>query len=226
MANAATFQPDHAAARLAMKRILTAAWMAVIAGVAVQLLVIVVRASAGEIIKLPASVAEITQSVVWSTLVCVAIAAGTLASEARPRFAGFAGLFAAPIAWAAAKGVQKGVQALLHLQQDQFTPLFWAICLWKGVEYGVLGGGLALLVGQPGTRATSYLAFGGLLGLLGGVVSVVLNIANAILTRAATLPPYRIAGLVAAEVFFAAACCFVIYMAQVMTRGVIGIKGG
>lgn len=226
MANAAALTLDHAASRLAVKRILAVAWMAVIAGVVVQLAVILIRAWAGATITLPASLTDVAQGVSWSALVCVAIAIGTLASKARPHVAGFAGLIAAPLAWAAAKGVQKGVQALAHLPQDQFTPLFWTICLWKGIEYAILGAGITLLIEQPSSKVSSYLTFGGLLGMLGGSVSVALTIANAILTSAAAIPTHRVAGLMAGEVFFASACCFVIYMAQEITRHISVLKGG
>ncbi len=54
-------------------------------------------------------------------------------------------------------------------------------------------------------------------------MSVALNIANAILTETGAVPATRVATLVAGEVFFAAACALVIYMAQVVTRRMIGI---
>jgi hypothetical protein len=223
MANAAAESPHREASHRKAKRFLAVAWMASIAGIAVQVLVIAARGWAGAATTPAAALAEIVQGVAWSSIVCIAIAVGTLASKTRPPVAGAIGFVAAPIAWATAKGVQKGVQALAQLQQDQFTPLFWAICLWKGIEYAVLGVGLALLVSTPSARAGAYLTLGGLLGLLGGCMSVALNIANAILTEGGAVPPPRIVSLVVGEVFFAAACAFVIYMAQGVTRRMIGI---
>lgn len=224
MANAAASSPHSDASHRKAERFLTVAWMAAIAGVVVQALVIAVRALAGAATTPAAALAEIAQGVAWSSIVCVAIAVGTLSSKAHPPVAGVIGLIAAPAAWAAAKGVQKAVQALAQLQQDQFTPLFWVICLWKGIEYAALGIGLALLVGTPNARAGSYITLGGLLGLLGGCMSVALNVANAILTETGAVPIPRIASLVAGEVFFAAACALVIYMAQGVARRMIGIK--
>lgn len=207
------------AARLAMKRILTAAWLAVIAGVLAQMVVIAVRAWFGGAVQAAGFAAEMAQAVSWSVLVCAAIAIGTLASKARASMAGWIGLFAGPLAWAAAKGVQKGVQALAGVPQDQLTPLFWSVCAWKGLEYALLGYGLATLVSASPRRVSSYVTLGVLVGLLSACVVIALNLSNAALTAAA-VPAPKIASLFANEVFFAAACSVVIYTAQVLTRSI------
>ena len=214
---------DTEAARLAMKRILAAAWLAVVAGVAVQLLVIAVRAWFGGAIQAIGFAAEMAQGVSWSIIVCAAIAVGTLASKSRAALAGWIGFFAGPLAWAAAKGVQKGVQALAGVPQDQMTPLFWSVCAWKGLEYALLGFGLAILVTGATRRVSAYVAFGLLVGLLSACIVIALNIGNAQITGA-TLPPPRLASLFTNEVFFAAACSVVIYAAQVLTRSFGALK--
>lgn len=206
-----------------MTRILTAAWLAVIAGVTVQLLVIAVRAWFGGAIQTIGFAAEMAQGVSWSIMVCAAIAVGTLASKSRAALAGWIGLFAGPIAWATAKGVQKGVQALTGVPQDQMTPLFWSICVWKGLEYALLGFGLAILVAGATRRASAYLTFGLLVGLLSACIVIALNLGNAELTGAA-LPAPRTASVLTNEVFFAAACSLVIYTAQVLTRSLGMLK--
>jgi hypothetical protein len=211
------------AARLTMKRILTAAWLAVIAGVAAQLLVIAVRAWFGGAIQAIGFAAELAQGVSWSIMVCAAIAVGTLASKSRAALAGWIGLIAGPLAWAAAKGVQKGVQALAGVPQDQMTPLFWSVCIWKGLEYALLGFGLAILVTGATKRASTYAAFGLLVGLLSACIVIALNLGNAQLTGAA-LPAPKMASLFANELFFAAACSCVIYAAQVLTRSIGALK--
>jgi hypothetical protein len=210
-------------ANLALKRILTAAWLAVIAGVLVQMIVVGVRAWAGGVIEQIGFAAEMAQAVSWSVLVCAAIAVGTLASKSRQYFAGLIGLFAGPLAWAAAKGVQKGVQALAGAPQDQLTPLFWSVCAWKGVEYAVLGFGLAAIVGRPEARLGSYMTLGALLGLLSACIVIALNLANASLAGA-SVPGPKIATLFANELFFATACSVVIYAAQALTRNLAMLK--
>ncbi len=210
---------DAASARLAMQRILTAAWLAVIAGVAVQLLVIAIRTWFGAAIQATGFAAEMAQGVSWSVLVCAAIAVGTLASKSRDVLAGWIGLFAGPLAWATAKGVQKGVQVLAGVPQDQLTPLFWSVCAWKGLEYALLGYGLASLVANAGRRPSQYIAFGFLVGLLSASVVIALNIASTNLTGA-PFPLPKMASLFANELFFATACSFVIYLAQVLTRSI------
>jgi hypothetical protein len=214
-----TLTTETEAARLAMQRILTAAWLAVIAGVAAQMVVVAVRAWFGGAVQAASFAAEMAQGVTWSIMVCAAIAVGTLASKSRASLAGWIGFFAGPLAWAAAKGVQKGVQALAGAPQDQLTPLFWIVCGWKGLEYALLGYGLATLVANATRRIGSYIAFGVLVGLLSACVVIALNLNNAMVT-ATTIPAPRFAGLFANELFFATACCIVIYSAQVLTRSI------
>jgi hypothetical protein len=219
-----TIAPNETeAARLAMKRILTAAWLAVIAGVVAQMIVVAVRAWFGGAVQAAGFAAEMAQGVSWSVLVCAAIAVGTLASKSRAAIAGWIGLFAGPLAWAAAKGVQKGVQALAGMPQDQLTPLFWSVCAWKGLEYALLGYGLATLVSNSSRRVSSYATFGALVGLMSACVVIALNVSNAALT-AAVVPAPKMASLFANEVFFATACSVVIYTAQVLTRSIGMLK--
>jgi hypothetical protein len=210
---------DTEAARLVMKRILTAAWLAVIVGVLAQTLVIAVRAWFGGVVEAAGFAAELAQGVTWSVLVCAAIAVGTLASKSRDLIAGVIGFFAGPLAWAAAKGVQKGVQALAGVPQDQLTPLFWSVCAWKGLEYALLGYGLATLVSGSTRKVSAYAGFGVMVGLLSACVVIALNLTNASLTGGA-VPAPKMASLFANEVFFATACSIVIYTAQVLTRSI------
>lgn len=214
---------DASASSAALKRILTAAWLAAIAGVTAQILVIVVRVWAGGAVQAAGFIAEMAQGVSWSFLVCAAIAVGTLGAKVRAFTAGLYGLISGPLAWAAAKGVQKGVQAAAGVPQDQFTPLFWSVCAVKGVEYAVLGAALTRIVGRGDARLPSYLSLGVLLGLAGAGVIVALNIATAA-AAGGSVPMPRVASLAANEVFFASACCMVIYAAQVMTKHVNVLK--
>lgn len=223
MTDTALPRAGAADANLALQRILTAAWLAVIAGVLVQMIVIGVRAWAGGVIEQIGFAAEMAQGVSFSVLVCAAIAVGTLASKSRQHIAGLWGLFAGPLAWAAAKGVQKGVQALAGAPQDQLTPLFWTVCAWKGLEYALLGFGLAAIVGRPEARIGSYLTLGALIGLLSGCVVIALNLGNALVAGGA-VPGPKIASLFANELFFATACSVVIYTAQALTRNLAALK--
>lgn len=213
MTDAALASP--ADSRLAVQRILTAAWLAVLAGIVVQLVVIGVRAWAGGAIQ--GFFAEMAQGLTWSALVCAAIAVGTLSSKSRAHIAGLTGFFAGPLAWAAAKGVQKGVQALAGAPQDQLTPLFWLVCGWKGIEYAMLGVGLTILVAQPSARTGSYALLGALIGGLSACVVIALNVGNAAIAGAG-VPLPKIASIAANETFFPIACASVIYTAQALTR--------
>lgn len=223
-ADATPASPDAAAARLAAQRILTAAWLAFIAGVGAQLLVFAVRLAAGGSITGAGFFAELAQGVSWSVLVCAAIAVGTLASKSRGALAGWLGLMAGPLAWAAAKGVQKGVQALAGVPQDQFTPLFWMVCGVKGLEYGALGLALSHLVSQPDKSLRDYLKTGVLLGAAGAAVMLALNLSNAAMAGS-SVPAPRLASIAANELFFMSACSSVIYFAQALTRQINVMKG-
>lgn len=211
------------AARLATKRILTAAWLAAIAGIAAQLVVFGARLLAGGSVAAAGFIAEMAQGVSWSVLVCAAIAVGTLAAKSRALFAGLLGLLAGPLAWAGAKGVQKGVQALAGVPQDQFTPLFWMVCGVKGVEYCLLGLALSRVVGRPSARIGAFLAPALILGLFGACVMMALNLGNAALANT-SVPLPRLVSIATNEVFFMCACACVIYFAQALTRQVSVLK--
>jgi hypothetical protein len=215
---------DTRAANTTLKRVLTAAWLAVIAGVLAQMAIVAIRAWAGGTAQFGGIVAEFAQGVSWSVFVCGAIAIGTLASKSRAHIAGLIGLFAGPLAWAAAKGVQKGVQALAGAPQDQLTPLFWSVCAWKGIEYALLGYGLATIVGQKHAKLGSYITLGLLIGLLSACVVIALNVGNAAAAGGPHVPFPRIATLLTNEVLFATACSIVIYTAQVLTRSLSALK--
>jgi hypothetical protein len=221
MVDAAASPSEAAASQAAMKRILTAAWLAVIAGVLAQMVVIGVRAWAGG--SVDGFIPEMAQGVTWSFLVCAAIAVGTLAAKAKEHFAGLLGLIAGPTAWAAAKGVQKGVQALAGAPQDQLTPLFWMVCGVKGVEYALLGVALAGMVKRGEQKLSEYLTLGALIGGVAACVVIALNIGNAELAGA-SVPLPKIASLLANEIFFICGCCTVIYTAQALTRHVGALR--
>ncbi len=134
MAITAASSPHRDASHLKAKRFLTIAWMAAIAGLVVQMLVIAVRAWAGVATAPAAALAEMAQGVAWSSIVCVAVAVGALSSKVHPPAAGVIGLIAAPVAWATAKGVQKGVQALAlaHISHWAGYSACWAgACPWR-----------------------------------------------------------------------------------------------
>lgn len=217
MAGIELTEPDEA--RGALTKVATAAWMAVFAGVGAQGLVIGARAGAGRPFMTETFGADMAQSVSWSVLVCAAIAVGTLAAKARVYFSGLIGLLAGPIAWA----VAKGVQAIAGLPQDQFTPLFWAVCGVKGLEYAALGAGLALIIGRKDARWGTYLSLGALVGLAGAGFIVALNHVNAALAGSALAAPKQ-AALATNEIAFATLCAGVIYMAQQVTRHIGALK--
>lgn len=207
----------------AVAQVLTAAWLAVGAGIAAQLIVVAVRASLDNAPGQAGFLADMAQSVSWSLIVCAALAIGTLATKARMHLSGLIGLLAGPLAWASAKGVQKGVQALLGVPQDQLTPLFWAICAVKGVEYAALGAGLSMIVKRPEAKLTDYLSLGAIVGLAAAGIVVALNHANA--SAAGTpLPLARIAALAVNEISFATLCAGVIYLAQHLTGALNALR--
>lgn len=200
-------------ARKALKRALAVAWMAVFLGIAVQSIVLCVRLWAGAKFEAAQFLASAAQGVSWSVLVCGAVAVGTVAGRARAAITGLVGLIAGPIAWGAAKGVQKGVQAMLAMPQDKITDFFVFMSFLKGVEYAILGAMLGYMVGRKWATLWAHVALGVALGAVFAAGVVALNLQHAA-GLGKPMPFPAVAGLATNEFVFPIGCSLVIYAVQ------------
>lgn len=203
----------------ALRRAITVAWMAIIAGVVVQALVLVARLSAGGPFVAAQFVASMAQGISWSVLVCGAVAIGTVAGKGRAAITGLIGLLAGPIAWGLAKGAQKGVQSLLAVTQDPINNFFLTVSALKGLEYAVLGAALGYMVGKKWANLAAHVGLGLAIGAVFGALFVTMTIDFAVAGGKPVLLP-AVVGQAANELVFPIGCAIVIYAVQKMHAAV------
>jgi hypothetical protein len=90
-----------------------AAWMAILLGLAVQLLVLLAKAAAGGAATATQYFVDIAAGMTWSVLVCSGVALGTVVARHRSVIMGVLGLLSAPVA-GRSRGAQRGMQWMLN----------------------------------------------------------------------------------------------------------------
>jgi hypothetical protein len=197
---------DHEARGLG--RLLTIAWMAVVFGLLIQLLVLLAKMAAGAPFPGMRWLPDVMGGVTWSLIVCAGVGLGIAASEARKAVMGVLGLVSAPVAFVSAKGVQRAVQSFMEAPVDKLTPLFYATAGVRAVEYACLGAALGWLMQRPGARTPSFAAAGAVAGLVFGGITIGLN-----MTMGSPKPP-QLASLAVNELLFPIGCAVIIYLAS------------
>jgi multisubunit Na+/H+ antiporter MnhF subunit len=201
-----------------IRRIFHVAWLAVVLGIVLQLVIFLVRLAAGA--KIPAAVffADLTQNVTWGFIVCVGVAIGVTAGRMRMMLGGLLGLISGPVGWAAAKSMQRSVQAALGAPIDQFTAFFFLMVALKGVEYLLLGLAVGRAADKPAPSVSDYLRPGALIGLVFSAAVVSLNLWNG----PVALP--KLLGVAVSESLFPIGCALVIW-APTYVRRYAGLSG-
>jgi hypothetical protein len=198
----------HTADRV--RAILNVAWLAILLGIGVQMLVFAVRLAAGSQFVAAALLSNLAQGVTWGVIVCVGVAIGVTVERSRALLGGLLGAISGPLGWGIAKSAQRTVQALLGTDVDQFTDFFFLLVAVKGVEYLLLGTAVGRLGERPRATWRDYALPGLVVGVVfsAGVTALTLWHANAIgkpMALAALL------GLVVSELVFPIGCSLVIY---------------
>jgi hypothetical protein len=151
--------------------LLRVAWLAILLGLAMELLLLLASSFGGGMGGLGPFVADLVKHVSWSVFVCVGLAVGTAVVQARGPVMGFLGLISAPIAFEISRVLHKGALEALAVSGgggDDLSPLLVAVI--KGLEYGTLGLGVGWVsqrqpasvgrrVGTPGGGALGRLGF-------------------------------------------------------------------
>jgi len=197
---------DHEAHGL--KRILKIAWMAVALGLLIQVLIVVAKMSVGAPFPGLKWLPDILSGVTWALIVCAGVGLGIAAGEARKAVMGVLGLISAPLAFLAAKGVQRAVQAFMDAPVDKIAPVFYAHAAVRTVEYACLGLALGWLLSRPGKGAGSFALTGLAAGLIFGGAAIWLN-----LVMASPKPP-QLAAMAVNEILFPVGCAVVIFLAS------------
>jgi hypothetical protein len=213
---AATLDETDQASAL-VRRIAFIALAAIVLGFAIQGLILATKLSGGVMPATSTIIADATQGITWSLLVCVGVGIVTSVSKARPLVAGLVSLLVAPLAVALAKSSQKVMSGLVSAAEQEAMLSLSAIASLKAVEYGVLGWMLARLVQQSEIRASRYFGTGGLIGLVFGGAIVWIGY-QAGLAKGLLPGTVQIVASLINEVLFPIGCSAVIYAGQLVGR--------
>lgn len=188
------------------RTILRAAWLAVLLGVAVEVLVVGARFLLHGNTPSAAFLAELSQQTTWAFIVCVGVVIGTTLSRARTLISGLLGLVSGPLGWGLAKAVQRIVQSWLGVSPDQIGLFFYLLCAVKGAEYLILGAVLGHLSERAVHDWKQYAGLGACVGLVTAAVVIALNYGLGM-----PMTPAKMAGLVVSEFTFPIGCSLVIF---------------
>jgi hypothetical protein len=193
--------------------LLRAAWLAVILGLAMEVLLLVLGGVVGDALGLKPFVADLVRNVTWSVFVCAGLAVGTAVVKARAPLMGFLGLVSGPLAFEASRVVHKGTLEALAITGGggNLSPVLVAGI--KGIEYGCLGLGVGWVSQRRWGGAAAHVAVGLLVGLTFGSVELAL-------VAGATPPPPTSDLFVDGvnEVLFPVGCSLVLFSAGVLGK--------
>ena len=200
--------------------LLRVAWLAILLGLTIEVLLLVLGGALGEVLGVRPIVADLVRSISWSVFVCVGLAVGTAVAKARVPLMGTLGLLSAPLAFEASRVMHKGTLEALaatgEIASGGSSTLLVAVI--KGLEYGCLG----LAIGWVGTRpwggAAAHAATGLAIGLVfgGSILGVALVSAP---------EPLATAELVSRgvnEVLFPVGCSLVLFTATALGKRAVG----
>ena len=203
--------------------LLHVAWLAVVLGVTMEIILVTLAAGFGTLRGTKPIAADLLQKVSWSVIVCVGLALGTLTRRARGTAMGLSGLLAAPVAFLAATSVHKGAVHALDLAPSAGTGVSLAlIALIKGFQYGTLGLALDHIARKPWGGLKAYLSTGLAVGIVFGSVIIAL-----VINAAPQRPPLpALASRAANEYLFPIGCAFVIYVSKVLKTVFMKVEVG
>jgi hypothetical protein len=196
--------------------VLHVAWLAILLGLGMEAVLLLLSAGFGVFPSLKSIVADFVRQGSWSLVVCVGLALGTAASKLRAQLMGLLGLFAAPLAFGAARVLHDGTKKALEIAGSTPSVGFFILplALLKGVEYGCLG----IAIGSIGQRAwggvVAHIAVGSVVGLLFGGLTLAL-------TYWGTPSPLSTAEFISLglnEMLFPVGCSLVLYSAETLGK--------
>jgi len=202
------------------RKVLRVAWLSIGLGLALEILLLILAAFTDTAGTTPKPfISDLAHKVSWSFIVCVGLAFGSTASKARAGMMGLLGLISAPLGFAAARTVHKGVNEAIGMTGVVGGLSPFLIGGLKGIEYAVLGAVLGALTKRPkGASLGVHVGAGAAVGLTFGVAIVAL-IANA---AAKPLTPVDLASRGINEVLFPLGCSLVLYAADAMGKRLKG----
>jgi len=196
------------------RTILKGAWLAIALGIAIEGAILGSAALFGGTLAARPVTADLVQKVSWSLIVCVALAIARTASRASGVVLGLAGLLAAPVAFAIARGLHKGVAQALGLVATAVPgPSPVVVGVLKGFEYALLGLAIAWLARRSWGGVGAHAAAGAVAAVLFGVPILVLTMQAAPGLTAAAL-----AARAVNELLFPVGCALVLYASDTLGK--------
>jgi len=192
------------------RSLLTAAWMAVLLGLAMQgLSLLAVRSP-----NLKVLTTELVQKVSWSTLVCTGLAIGMTAAKSRTTWMGLAGLIAAPAAFMIARTLQKSLAQTLGAVGTGAPPIDVVfLVIAKAIQYVLFG----VVIGRLTRDGRSSALACGLTGLLFGAAMAAVIVGYSLHTSPpAPTPAIFSRGI--NELIFPVGCALILYASDNVGR--------
>jgi hypothetical protein len=188
-------------------RLIKAAWLSVLAGLAMQLLTLAAALSAGGQPSLVSAVLGALSKLSWSTIVCLGVVVGL--SVPRARYAGAAlwGFSGAQLGFHGARALQHALGfALGQSANAQPATLLIGGSVIKGLQYAALALALLWLKRSADTGARNYALIGLGHGLVFGSALLTLHVRVTQQSAPALLIP-----MIVNEAVFPVLCALVVY---------------
>jgi hypothetical protein len=217
-------QPLSDRAKLALRRVVLVAWLAIALGFTMEALILTVRFAAGSHPATVQILVELAQGVTWSFFVCAGVGLGTAIAKVRASLGGLVGAISAPLALGVAKGTQKVMVSALDLAAKPAILSIATLGVLRAIEYGLLGWLLASLAARDQPRALHFMLAGALIGAVfgGGVTALTIQTAAAN-DLAFDLPQAIATGI--NEIVFPIGCALVVYISLQVGRHMKFIAG-
>ncbi|RUU38451.1 hypothetical protein EOD08_15400 [Mesorhizobium sp. M6A.T.Ca.TU.002.02.2.1] len=204
-------------ARLALRRVVMVAWLAIALGFAMEALILAGRFAAGSHPATTQVLIELAQGVTWAFFVCAGVSLGTALAKVRASLGGLISAISAPLAMGIAKGTQKVMVSALDAAAKPAILSLTTLGVLRAIEYGLLGWILASLASKEEPRPLHFALAGALIGAVFGGGITVLTIETAAAKDVALALPQAIAtGL--NEIVFPIGCSLVVYIALQIGR--------
>lgn len=201
-------------------QVLRVAWLSILLGLVLEMVVLVVVAYTGNAGSTPKPfVSDLAQKISWGFIVCVGIAFGTTASKAREALMGILGLISAPAGFAIARATHKAVNQALDVAGPAAAGASpFLLGGLKGLEYAVLGFAIGWVVKKAWGGLGAHVAVGVLTGLTFGtaILLVMEHYAQA------PTPPVALISRGVNELLFPLGCSLVLYASGVMSKKLPG----
>lgn len=203
-------------ARLALKRTVAAAWLAIALGFGMEALILAGKVSAGDRPPVAEVMIELAQGVTWSFLVCAGIGLGAALAKVHRSIGGMVGLIWTPVAAGIARISRSLMAGTLGAAGNPVVLSLTTVGVLRAIEYGVLGWALASLAARDGTMRR-FLTAGALVGVLFGGPILLLTL-QAALSKGMALDAGQTLAAALNELVFPIGVALVIHIAMQVGR--------